>query len=178
MSANALIPTLFGVFGLIVAWYIFQKVKAYPEGEAKVKDITLGVQAGPLAYTAQADEDRMQQVLINLISNAIKYTPRGGNIQVRAIATNSSFVIDIADSGPGIPQEERSRIFQAFYQGANQQHDGPVAGTGIGLSVVLECVQAHGGSVELVDSPWGGAHFRLHIPQEQISVNDRMAANA
>jgi two-component system sensor histidine kinase GlrK len=125
-----------------------------------------------------ADAEKLRTALDNLISNAIKYTPRGGHIQVRAIATSASFVIDIADSGPGIPAEERSRIFQAFYQGANQQHDGPVAGTGIGLSVVLECVEAHGGSVELVDSPWGGAHFRLHVPQEQISANDRMAANA
>jgi len=128
--------------------------------------------------TVNADEEKLRTALDNLISNAIKYTPRGGHIQVRAIATHTSLVIDIADSGPGIPAEERSRIFQAFYQGANQQHEGPVAGTGIGLSVVLECIQAHGGSVELVDSPWGGAHFRLHIPQEQVSVNDRMAANA
>ncbi len=125
-----------------------------------------------------ADEEKLRTALDNLLSNAVKYTPRGGQIHVRARLANESFVLDVADTGPGIPAAERSRIFDAFYQGSNQQHDGAVAGTGIGLSVVMECVQAHGGSVEIVDSRTGGAHFRLHIPQEQISIEDRMAANA
>lgn len=125
-----------------------------------------------------ADEEKLRTALDNLVSNAVKYTPRGGQIHIRARLANESFVLDVVDTGPGIPPEERSRIFQAFYQGSNQRHDGAVAGTGIGLSVVLECAQAHGGSVEIVDSRDRGAHFRLHIPQEQISIQDRVAVNA
>ncbi|MEJ2604071.1 MAG: HAMP domain-containing sensor histidine kinase [Gammaproteobacteria bacterium] len=124
-----------------------------------------------------ADEEKLRTALDNLLSNAVKFTPRGGTIRITARSAENSFVIGVADTGPGIPAEERGRIFDAFYQGSNQQHDGPVAGTGIGLSVVQECAEAHGGSVELRDADGGGAHFRLHIPQEQISLGDRMAAN-
>ena len=81
------------------------------------------------------------------------------------------------DTGPGIPDEERSRIFDAFFQGRREQ-GGQVGGTGIGLSVVMECVQAHNGSVELLDSDeFPGAHFRIRIPQARKLRQHRMAAN-
>jgi two-component system sensor histidine kinase GlrK len=72
-------------------------------------------------------------------------------------------VIEVADTGPGIPAEERARIFEAFYQGATP-HGGLVRGTGIGLSVVQEFVQAHGGTIEIVDGEFPGAHFRVRLP--------------
>ena len=118
----------------------------------------------------------MRTVLDNLLSNAIKFTPRGGVITVRAYQTPSSFVIEFGDTGPGIPDEESPRIFEAFFQGRREQ-GGQVGGTGIGLSVVLECIQAHDGSVELVDNDeFPGAHFRINIPQERAV--QKMAANA
>ena len=67
------------------------------------------------------------------------------------------------DSGPGIPADERNRIFEAFYQGKTPQ-GGHVKGTGIGLSVVTEFVNAHGGSIEILESKAGGAHFRVRLP--------------
>jgi two-component system sensor histidine kinase GlrK len=72
-------------------------------------------------------------------------------------------VLDVADTGPGIPLEERPRIFEAFYQGATPQ-GGLVRGTGIGLSVVQEFVLAHGGNIEIVDGEFPGAHFRVRLP--------------
>jgi two-component system, NtrC family, sensor histidine kinase GlrK len=72
-------------------------------------------------------------------------------------------VIDLADSGPGIPLNERAKIFEAFYQGTTS-HSGLVRGTGIGLSVVQEFVQAHGGTIEIVDGEATGAHFRVRLP--------------
>ena len=72
-------------------------------------------------------------------------------------------MIDVADAGAGIPQEERARVFEAFYTGrppAGVQ----VKGTGIGLSVVLEFVNAHGGTIEIVDGEFPGAHFRIRMP--------------
>jgi two-component system, NtrC family, sensor histidine kinase GlrK len=125
-----------------------------------------------------ADQDKIRTVLDNLLSNAIKFTPRGGYITIKASRTPTSFVIEFGDTGPGIPDDESPRIFEAFFQGRRQQ-GGQVGGTGIGLSVVLECIQAHDGSVELVDSDeFPGAHFRIHIPQTRAIAQHQMAANA
>ena len=125
-----------------------------------------------------ADRDKMRTVLDNLLSNAVKFTPKGGVVTIRANSTPASFVLEFADTGPGIPEDETPRIFEAFFQGHTEQ-GGQIAGTGIGLSVVLECIQAHDGSVELVNSEeFSGAHFRIHIPQKREAANQRIAANA
>ena len=125
-----------------------------------------------------ADRDKIRTVLDNLLSNAVKFTPKEGVITIRAQRTENSFVLEFADTGPGIPEHESPRIFEAFFQGGTEQ-GGHVDGTGIGLSVVLECIQAHDGSVELVNSDeFAGAHFRIHIPQERELAQPRIAANA
>lgn len=124
-----------------------------------------------------ADQDKIRTVLDNLLSNAVKFTPRGGLITIRAHRLPTSFVLEFGDTGPGIPEDERHRIFEAFFQGTRKQ-GGQVGGTGIGLSVVLECIQAHNGSVELVDSDeFPGAHFRIHIPQTRVVVKQKLAAH-
>jgi len=125
-----------------------------------------------------ADRDKIRTVLDNLLSNAVKFTPRGGAITIRSLSQAGSCVIEFADTGPGIAEDERPRIFDAFYQGKRKQ-GGHIAGTGIGLSVVQECVQAHDGVIELVNSDeFPGAHFRIRIPQKQAMQNQRMAASA
>mgnify|MGYP001816361757 CR=1 FL=1 len=125
-----------------------------------------------------ADQDKIRTVLDNLLSNAIKFTPRGGVITVRAGSTPASFILEFGDTGPGIPDDESPRIFEAFFQGRREQ-GGQVGGTGIGLSVVLECIQAHDGSVELIDTDeFPGAHFRIHIPQTRAVEQQKLAANA
>ncbi len=125
-----------------------------------------------------ADREKIRTVLDNLLSNAVKFTPRNGTITIAANSTTNGFVLELADTGPGIPEEESPRIFEAFFQGGLEQ-GGHIAGTGIGLSVVLECIQAHDGSVELVHSDeYPGAHFRIQIPQKSLSLQPRIAANA
>ncbi|MEE4163275.1 MAG: HAMP domain-containing sensor histidine kinase, partial [Woeseiaceae bacterium] len=125
-----------------------------------------------------ADREKMRTVLDNLLSNAIKFTPKGGVVTIRAQRTEKAFVLEFADTGPGIPAEEQPRIFEAFFQGRREQ-GGFVAGTGIGLSVVLECIQAHDGKVEIVNSgEFAGAHFRIAIPQHRRVAEEKMAANA
>lgn len=125
-----------------------------------------------------ADREKLRTVLDNLLSNAVKFTPPDGVVTIRARSTPASFVLEFADTGPGIPQDEAPRIFEAFFQG-HQEQGGHIAGTGIGLSVVLECIQAHDGSVELLNTEeFSGAHFRIHIPQNVQAANQRIAANA
>jgi len=124
-----------------------------------------------------ADQEKIRTVLDNLLSNAIKFTPRGGLITIRASRTPSKFVLEFGDTGPGIPEEESPRIFEAFFQGRHEQ-GGQVDGTGIGLSVVLECIQAHGGSIDLIDSDeFPGAHFRVQFPQTRDLTHRKLAAN-
>lgn len=124
-----------------------------------------------------ADRDKMRTVLDNLLSNAVKFTPRGGYVTIRADAAPNGFTLEFADTGPGVPEDERPRVFEAFFQGRREQ-GGQVGGTGIGLSVVLECVQAHDGAVELVDSDeFPGAHFRIFIPQKRVPQTQKIAAH-
>ncbi len=118
----------------------------------------------------RADEGKLRLVLENLISNAIKFLPKGGILHVGAEVRSTELVLEVADTGPGIADEDRDRIFEAFYQGRRLQ-GGPVGGTGIGLSVVAECVQAHGGTVKLLDGTWPGAHFQVRLPMRL--ANDR-----
>lgn len=124
-----------------------------------------------------ADRDMLKTALDNLLSNAVKFTPRNGDIYIKARLAKNSFILEVADTGPGIPAAEQAKIFEPFFQGATEQ-SGPVAGTGIGLSVVAECAEAHGGTVELVNSEYSGAHFRLYIPQENLEIQQQMVANA
>ena len=117
-----------------------------------------------------ADYDKLRLVMENLISNAIKYSPRHGNIHLRAAADEDWVQLDVADDGPGIPVHERKRVFEAFYQGT-QRANTHVGGTGIGLSVVLECVTAHGGTIDIIDDEFRGAHFRVRVPMRQAATS-------
>ena len=110
-----------------------------------------------------ADRGKIRLILENLVSNAVKYSPKGGTIHLRGRTTGPHLLLDVADSGPGIPPEERAHVFEAFYTGRAARTTA-VKGTGIGLSVVLEFVAAHGGTVQIVDGEFPGAHFRITMP--------------
>jgi two-component system, NtrC family, sensor histidine kinase GlrK len=120
--------------------------------DLKVQDIEL-----------RADRAKLKLILDNLLSNALKYSPRGGTIFIHARAEKGSVILDVADTGAGIPKEDRGSIFEAFYV-SRAPIAGHLKGTGIGLSVVSEFVQAHGGSIEIVDGAFPGAHFRIRLP--------------
>src|ERR1700683_3363312 len=117
--------------------------------------------------TLVADRGKIRLILENLLSNAVKYSPKGGTIHLQARAAGPQLVLDVADSGPGIPVEDRGHVFEAFYtrRGAKST---VVRGTGIGLSVVLEFVAAHGGTIQIVDGQFPGAHFRIAMPMRAI----------
>ena len=120
--------------------------------DVRVEDVTL-----------VADRGKIRLILENLVSNAVKYSPKGGAIYLQARAAGAQLVLDVGDSGPGIPVEERTHIFEAFYTGRAARGTA-VKGTGIGLSVVLEFVAAHGGTVQIIDGQFPGAHFRITMP--------------
>ncbi len=148
---------------------------------AAKKNVVMAVELAPDLPTIKADPTRLRQVLFNLAENAVKFSPPGGRVVVSARATElepadgdeMGFVlmaaperaveIAVADSGPGIPRSEQTRIFDAFYQvdGSSTREHG---GTGLGLSIVKRLVEAHGGRVWVESVPGEGATFRLTIP--------------
>jgi two-component system sensor histidine kinase GlrK len=130
--------------------------------DVKVEDLTI-----------YGDRGKLRLILENLLSNAIKYSPRGGTIYVQCAPDGGDFVLNVADCGQGIPKEDRARIFDAFYTG--KPAGGHVKGTGIGLSVVMEFVSVHGGSVELVDGEYPGAHFRVRLPLRATMPADALS---
>ncbi len=136
------------------------------------RNVTLDLQVDDVDLVA--DRPKLKLVLDNLLSNALKFTPGGGTIHLHAFQAGRSTVIDLADTGPGIPPEERDNVFQAFYSGAAPQ-GGPLKGTGIGLSVVREFVQAHGGTIEIVDGQFPGAHLRIRLPNAELKESANAA---
>ena len=109
-----------------------------------------------------ADADALDRVLKNLIGNALKYSPPGSCVRVRARATDGVIAVDVEDEGPGIPAEERARVFEPYYRVRETAALGP--GTGLGLSVVRSLVEAHGGTVRADAAPGAGTRMTVILP--------------
>ena len=111
----------------------------------------------------QGDPDRLGQALGNLVSNAIRYTPGGGKVQVSAVQQQDCVEICVEDSGPGIALDEQKRIFQPFYRGkaARRFSDG----MGLGLPIARDLVEAHGGALRLESTPCKGSRFLIDLPE-------------
>ena len=124
------------------------------EARRRAIDYRLDVRAKPVIMT---DGDRVLQIIVNLLSNAFRWTPEGGRIEVELSAANSAVSVVVADTGPGITAEERDRIFRPFWS-----RDG--AGTGLGLAIARELALALGGSIELASEPGRGSRFVLLLP--------------
>jgi two-component system sensor histidine kinase GlrK len=126
-----------------------------------------------------ADFEKLRVMLDNLLSNAIKFSPHGGAVRVAARRQDDRLELEVGDSGPGISPEDRVRVFEPFYRGQHAA-DTLVKGTGIGLSVVREYAQMHGGTVEVVADPQPGARVRVMLPLRAApsAVQDRARAAA
>jgi signal transduction histidine kinase len=119
---------------------------------------------GDLA-SARGDADRLTQILSNLVSNAVKYSPMGGRIRVWGRPADGGRVeIGVDDEGIGIPVDSQSRIFERFYRVATPQTRG-ITGAGVGLSIVKGLVDLHGGSIDFESGPGRGSSFRVLLPQ-------------
>ena len=119
---------------------------------------------GP-ALSASIDPEKIDIAVSNLLSNAIRFSPDGGTIRLVLQGTPQGWALDCIDSGPGVEAADRDRIFDPFFQG-NRQPAGARKGSGIGLSIVRELVEAHGGQVTLEAQPVG-AHFRMEVPHAE-----------
>jgi signal transduction histidine kinase len=125
--------------------------------EARRREIDYRLEADGDAPVIVSDGDRVLQVISNLLSNAFRWTPDGGRIELQLAAANGAVQVDVVDSGPGIPAAQRERIFDPFIsQDAN--------GTGLGLPIARELAVALGGRIELESELGTGSRFRLVLP--------------
>jgi two-component system sensor histidine kinase GlrK len=111
----------------------------------------------------EADAVKLRSIVDNLIGNAVKFTPGGGTITVRAHEADGKAIIEVIDSGPGVPPVEREAVFESFFRG-RAKAGGRVAGSGLGLAIAREYVEAHGGRIALLAEGPGG-HFRVTLPK-------------
>ena len=149
--------------------YRFEEVDLGSMVEEAVEAAVLAQQEVPVLAsvrdglpTIRGDRARLRQVLGNLIENAVKYSPEGGEVRVSAAARNGSVQIDVRDSGPGIPRDQQARIFEKF--GRVDVPGASKPGTGLGLFIARSIAEAHGGSLEVTSGAGPGATFTLSLP--------------
>jgi two-component system phosphate regulon sensor histidine kinase PhoR len=142
-----------------VARQAAKEMQALADGKRQ----SLSVHTQAAAAIVHADPVQIRQVVVNLISNAIKYTPDGGQIQARVRCTDGKVILEVEDNGFGIAKEAQTRLFQRFYRVKTEETQ-DIEGTGLGLSLVKAIVEQHDGAIE-VDSEVGrGSVFRLRLP--------------
>jgi two-component system OmpR family sensor kinase/two-component system sensor histidine kinase BaeS len=143
-----------------------------PQAESRPVRIGVVPSAGPGGFPAlRADPQRIEQILNNLLSNALRYTPNGGAIEIRldlapaAAGLRPAAKVSVRDSGPGIPPESLPRVFERFYR-ADRARSRAEGGSGLGLAISRQLAHLHGGDLTAANSPTGGAVFTLTLPVE------------
>jgi signal transduction histidine kinase len=128
--------------------------------DEKQQELTL---RAPIRVHAMGDDALIRHALMNLIHNAIKYTPNGGTITAEVNATAGRAVIEVRDTGPGIPAAHRDRIFDRFYR-VDTSRSREEGGVGLGLAIARWAVEANGGQIELASDDRIGSSFRIILP--------------
>jgi signal transduction histidine kinase len=136
---------------------------------AASKHIDLEIETEPEPVTTQADAERLGQVLDNLVSNAIKYTPEGGGVSIRMSHTGDAATIAVTDTGIGIPLAEQAQMFGRFFRTSNARTSG-IEGSGLGLAIAQGIAEAHGGTIGFDSLEGIGTTFRLTVPLSLASA--------
>jgi signal transduction histidine kinase len=142
---------------------LFDQAEMLAGPELEAKRIRLVRRSEERVPSVKADSDLLVQVLIDLLSNAAAAVPAGGEVALEARAVGDGVEIDVADSGPGVPDELRTRIFEPFFTTRDK-------GTGLGLAIAKQIVEAHAGNIAVADRTGGGARFRISLPGASAAV--------
>jgi CheY-like chemotaxis protein/anti-sigma regulatory factor (Ser/Thr protein kinase) len=135
---------------------------AWRPGRSRLARLALKTNVGKDLPHGLGDEQRLTQVLLNLVGNAIKFTD-AGEVRVTAGAANGHFALSVSDTGPGIPPEERDRIFEKFHQ-IDNSNTRTKGGTGLGLAIATQIVEMHGGRIWVESTLGQGSTFRMELP--------------
>ncbi len=137
----------------------------------KCKEHDIQVHCEEELLLAKMDAKLIIQVIINLVENAIKYTPKGSTIQVTAEKKGTDIAVSVTDNGPGIPQHIKPRVFDMFYTGENTIADGRRS-LGLGLALCKSIIDAHGGKITLTDNQPHGCNFTFTLPSEEVILDE------
>jgi two-component system sensor histidine kinase BaeS len=128
--------------------------------QAKEAGVTFDVVGADTLPSVRGDPDKLAQLFLNVLDNAVKHSPRGATVHVRGNRDDGAILVRVRDSGSGLPQGAQTRLFQRFYRGENAQRDG----AGLGLAIAQAIAQAHGGSIRASNVDGGGAEFAVRLP--------------
>lgn len=142
---------------------LFEDLRADYAAQAKEKKIELAIELPPKLPIVQADREKLELALHNLVNNAIKYTDKGGHVEVRVDATDDGLVVEVIDNGIGIAEADVGRVFERFYRAKDPRIAG-ITGSGIGLALAREVVRLHGGDIRVESQPQQGSTFTLSLP--------------
>jgi signal transduction histidine kinase len=142
---------------------LFHECRDIMTGKAEEEQVQIHAAAPDGLPELEADRDKIKQVLLNLISNAVKYNRAGGSVTLSAQATETEICISIQDTGMGIPDQALPHLFEKFYR--VREHESKAAGTGLGLSICKQIVQGHGGRIEVRSKLGSGTTFTLYLPR-------------
>ncbi|MEI6499460.1 MAG: ATP-binding protein [Armatimonadota bacterium] len=135
---------------------------------AKARGVNLTMEVRPDEIVT-ADASGLHTVLLNLLDNAVKYTPRDGSVKIAGRAVTGGYEVCVTDTGIGIPEGDQARVFERFYR-VDKARDRATGGTGLGLSIVKHLVEAHGGRVSLRSAPGEGSAFTVSFPSAVVSA--------
>jgi two-component system phosphate regulon sensor histidine kinase PhoR len=141
---------------------VVSQAEAVVRAAAAEKGLAVQVELPDALPQVRADRDRLAQVLINLLDNAVKFTPPGGRVGVAAGSSNGLVTIAVSDTGVGIPPGDLPRIFERFYR-VDRSRDRREGGTGLGLAIAKHLTQAMGGQIEVESRPGSGSTFRVTL---------------
>lgn len=147
--------------GVIAAEALLTRAAGSFRSAAAAKGVALDVEMPLHGGTVQADAERIQLVFSNLLENALRHSPVGGRIVMRALEAKGAIRFEVSDEGAGLAEEDRMRVFERFWRGAG----GSGGGAGIGLSIARDVVRAHGGEIGVDSEPGRGATFWFTLPQ-------------
>jgi PAS domain S-box-containing protein len=139
---------------------VLEKVAQVLEPHASKRRQALRLELSEYLPSLTADRDMVEQMVINLVSNAVKYTPEGGSVWLRGKVAGRSLSVEVEDTGPGIAPEHQERVFDKFYRVPGER----AAGTGLGLPLARRLARMHGGDIALTSQPGRGTCFRLTLP--------------
>lgn len=139
---------------------LLASVLALTRERARKQNLNLEFDCPPEIGSIIADERRLKQALFNLMSNAIKFTPSGGTIAIRARRVDGEVALSVTDTGIGIPREQQQRVFEKFERGNPQARQ---SGAGLGLSLVKSFIELHGGRVEMESTPGQGTRVTCYL---------------
>ena len=142
------------------------------ESQAKAADVRLINRTLDSPFVVRADEDGLSQIVNNLVDNAIKYTPREGNVTIDCRQEGGEVILEVADTGIGINPRHHDRLFERFYR-VDKARSRELGGTGLGLSIVKHLSQAMGGSVSLESQPGEGSTFCVRLPNAEIGTETK-----